>query len=77
MEKHEKGMLDASSRQVLLRDDLERQAQRAIDRNRRLADSNQGSVAFGSGGVTVTRGAGTVAVGDAGVSVNNDALKVV
>jgi uncharacterized protein involved in type VI secretion and phage assembly len=41
-----------------------------------VEDSNGGSVAFDSDGVTTTRGSNSVAVTDSAVSVNDDALKV-
>ncbi len=41
-----------------------------------IGDSNGGTVAFGSSGVTTTRGKMSVAVADDGVSLNDDAFKV-
>jgi uncharacterized protein involved in type VI secretion and phage assembly len=41
-----------------------------------IGDSNGGTVAFDSNGVTTTRGSMSVAVEDAAVCVNDDALKV-
>ena len=40
------------------------------------ADSNGGTVAFDSSGVTTTRGSKSVAVADDAVALNNDAFKV-
>jgi uncharacterized protein involved in type VI secretion and phage assembly len=41
-----------------------------------FADSNGGSLAFDSDGVTTTRGSNSVAVEDSGVSINDDAFEV-
>jgi uncharacterized protein involved in type VI secretion and phage assembly len=41
-----------------------------------IGDSNGGTIAFDSSGVTATRGSNSVAVTDSAVAVNDDALKV-
>jgi uncharacterized protein involved in type VI secretion and phage assembly len=62
-----RGIVTAAPHQLLFDDDTD-----AVT----IGDSNGGSVAFDSSGVTTTRGTMSVAVADGGVSVNDDAFKV-
>lgn len=62
-----RGLVTSAGHKLLLDDNAESVT---------MSDSNGGSVAFDSSGVTTTRGGQILAVGSASVNVNNGALEV-